>query len=84
MAAGKPVIGAINGETPKVIAEAECGFCSPSGDYLALAENIRKFIKSDIEMLGKNSSRYYEEIFRKDKFIDTLLAELCENEGEAK
>ena len=84
MAAGKPVIGAINGETPKVIAEAECGYCSPSGDYLALAENIRKFIKSDIEMLGKNSSRYYEENFRKDKFIDTLLAELCENEGEAK
>ena len=30
MAAGKPVIGAIDGETPKVIEEAGCGFCSPS------------------------------------------------------
>ena len=45
MAAGKPVIGAIDGETPKVIEEAKCGYCSASGDYMALAENIRKFLE---------------------------------------
>ena len=81
MAAGKPVIGAIDGETPKVIEEAKCGYCSASGDYMALAENIRKFLESDIEELGRNSAKYYEENFRKDKFIDTLLAELGESEN---
>lgn len=84
MAAGKPVIGAINGETPKIIEEAECGFCSPSGDYMALAENIRKFLSCDIDALGKNSAKYYEENFRKDKFIQTLLAELGATENSVK
>lgn len=81
MAAGKPVIGAIDGETPKVIEEAGCGYCSPSGDYMALAENIREFLVSDIDELGRNSAKYYEENFRKDKYIDTLLAELGETEN---
>ncbi len=76
MAAGKPIIGAINGETPKVIKEAGCGFCSPSEDYMALAENIRKFLECDIDKFGRNSAKYYEENFGKDKFIDTLLREL--------
>ena len=81
MAAGKPVIGAINGETPKVIEEAKCGFCSPSGDHKMLAENIKKFLGCDIDELGRNSAKYYEENFRKDKFIDVLLDELsCENQ----
>ena len=35
----------------------------------------------DIEELGRNSAKYYEENFRKDKFIDTLLAELGESEN---
>ena len=80
MAAGKPVIGAIDGETPKIVEEAGCGFCSPSGDYIALSENIRRFLESDIGQLGENSAKYYEEHFRKDKFIDTLLKELGEVE----
>ena len=78
MAAGKPIIGAIDGETPRIVDEAGCGFCSSSGDYIALAENIKKFLRSDIDRLGENSAKYYEENFRKDRFIDILLEEFGE------
>ncbi|MBE6681308.1 MAG: glycosyltransferase family 4 protein [Ruminococcaceae bacterium] len=80
MAAGKPIIGAIDGETPKVVEEAGCGFCSPSEDYMALASNIREFLRSDIDELGRNSEKYYLENFEKEKFIDTLLKELGDKE----
>ena len=44
MAVGKPIIGAIDGETEKVIADAECGYSGKAEDAEKLAENIRKFI----------------------------------------
>lgn len=76
MAAGKAMIGAINGETPEIIAEAKCGFCAKAEDSEGLAECVREFLKSDREQLGKNAYEYYNENFRKEKFIDTLIAEL--------
>lgn len=76
MAAGKPLIGAINGETPEIIADAGCGLCGPAEDHHALAENIRAFLCADKEQLGRNSAEYYQKHFRKDAFVDTLIAEL--------
>lgn len=76
MAAGKPVIGAIDGETKKVIEEAECGFCSDAESAQQLAENVLKFISSDHKkQFGKNARTYYENNFTEDKFIDSLLSE---------
>lgn len=72
MAAGKPVIGAIDGETPMVISEASCGVCGPAEDAEALAENVRAFLKADKELFGKNARRYYDEHFEKQMFIDKL------------
>lgn len=73
MAAGKPIIGAIDGETRVVIAEAKCGFCGKADDETELAENIKKFIGSDnILEMGKNARRYYEENFDKMLFMDKL------------
>ena len=37
MAYGKPILSAANGATPKIIAEAQCGFSVCSGDYQGLA-----------------------------------------------
>ena len=76
MAAGKPVIGAINGETPEIIKDAGCGFCAPSEDSEALAGCIKEFLGSDRAELGKNAYEYYNENFRKEKFIDRLCKEL--------
>jgi len=79
MAAGKPIIGAIDGETQSVITDAECGICGGAEDAKNLAENVRKFIELDREKLGRNARKYYAEHFEKERFIDELEAELENN-----
>lgn len=78
LAAGKPVIGAIDGETPKILAEAACGLCGAAEDAEALAENARRFLTADSVSMGQNAREYYETHFRKERFIDALEAALQE------
>ena len=73
MAVGKPIIGAVDGETADVIEDAGCGFCSAAEDGAALAENIRMFLQyPEKETLGKNARAYYEAHFRREQFMDEL------------
>lgn len=73
MAAGKPIIGAINGETATIIKEAKCGFCGPAEDVETLADNVRKYINcKEKEMLGQNARKFYEENFCRERFIDKM------------
>lgn len=73
MAVGKPIIGAIDGETKKVIEDAKCGYCGKADDTEALAENIRKFIKNpEKDLMGENARDYYEKHFQQEKFMDQL------------
>ena len=72
MAAGKPIIGAVDGETARVIAEAECGYCGPAEDADALTENILRFAAADKVKMGQNARRFYETQFDKQGFIETL------------
>lgn len=76
MAAGKPIIGAVDGETARVIAEAECGYCGLAEDPDCLAENILKFAQADRVSMGQNARAYYEQQFEKTRFIDTLESAL--------
>ena len=76
MAAGKPIIAAVNGEAAHIIKEAECGCCAPAEDVDGLVSCIKEFIKSDKEILGRNARKYYEENFRKEKFISKFIEEL--------
>lgn len=83
MAAGKPILGAIDGETSWVIEEAACGICGSAEDAEALAENIKIFIKMDRAKLGRNARKYYDGHFNKERFIDRLEAVLSlENKKE--
>ena len=81
MAAGKPIIGAIDGETSLVISDAECGICCTAEDAEALAANVRTFIKMDREQMGKNARAYYDKYFEKQTFIERLEKTL-ENKKE--
>lgn len=73
MAVGKPIIGAIDGETKTVIEDAKCGYCGNAEDAEMLAENIRSFIKNpDKALMGENARVYYEEHFEQEKFMDQL------------
>lgn len=90
MAAGRPVIGAIDGETPLVIDAAQCGFCCKSEDYVALAALIKEFALNPKEhgTWGLNARKYYKEHFDKDIFMNKLIdflktnTALKNNEGE--
>lgn len=73
MAAGKPIIGAINGETNQVIGEAACGLCCPAEDYLGLANIVLQFCESDKkEEMTQNAKKYYVKHYTKERFMVEL------------
>ena len=75
MAAGKPIIGAISGDTKTIIEEAKCGFVSPEQDAEQLAQNICEFSMLSVEEqkeLGKQARYYYEKHFSKEQFMAQL------------
>lgn len=73
MAAGKPIIGAIDGEAARIITEAKCGYCGKSDDVDELVMNIVSFMNEEKkENLGKSSRTFYEKNFSKENFINVL------------
>lgn len=85
MAAGKPIIGAIDGETQMVINNAQCGLCCPAEDYKGLANNIIKFSKEKEKHIiyGKNAKKYYDNNFSKEiylKRLNSLLQKIKQSE----
>ncbi len=76
LAAGKPIIGAIDGETPMIIHDANCGICGAAESAETLAENVRKFIVMDKKTFGRNAYLYYQHNFSKEFFLQDLLSKL--------
>jgi len=73
MAAGKPIIGAVNGETRRVIEEAYCGLCADAEDFIGLAKIILQFCNSKgKQQMGENAQKYYFENYSKERFINSL------------
>ncbi len=80
MAAGKPIIGAIDGEANFIIKDAKCGFCCEAEDEKALADCVRQFAcADDAERYDENAVKYYQENFTKEKFINSLISYLERN-----
>ncbi len=80
MAVGKPIIGAIDGETAIVIKEAQCGFCGKAEDVDGLVNNIRAFIaEGNKYQYGQNAIDYYKRYFNRTIFMDKLEAEIVQN-----
>ena len=75
MAAGKPIIGAINGETQNLIDEAKCGICVPAEDAEALADAVRRFCENKSrEEYAINSFAYSQANFDKETVCKRLLS----------
>jgi len=74
MFAGKPIIGAINGEVKDIIEEAKCGSCTCSNDVNGLANIILDIYqnKEQLDQWGKNAFTYYEKNFNKKRLIQIL------------
>ncbi|WP_178084450.1 glycosyltransferase family 4 protein [Pseudomonas sp. CFBP13528] len=49
MAAGKPILAALDGEGARVVQLAGAGLCSPAGDAAALASNIEQIYRCEPE-----------------------------------
>ena len=78
MAAGKPVIGAMNGAGQTVIKESECGLCVNAGDADGLAQSFTEFMENNerYKDCGANSRKYFKEHFTEEKHFDELEKEL--------
>lgn len=66
LAAGKPILGAVDGEAARVILEAGAGWVAPAGDAVRLAEEVRRISKLPAEELAKVGGRaraYYSAYF---------------------
>lgn len=82
MAAGKPVLGSIAGETAYIIEKAQCGLCVPPDDPEAFAEAVREFlVHPDPLQLGRNGRAYYQKHFTKKHHMDQLEKMLLDLAG---
>ncbi|MBC2850943.1 glycosyltransferase family 4 protein [Cetobacterium sp. 8H] len=74
MAAGKMVIGAINGAAAEVINESKCGLCVSAGNWKGLAKIIKELIdnKENCKEYGENGKKYYLKNFTKKIHLETI------------
>lgn len=72
MACGMPIIASAEGETERIITEAECGICSAIGDADKLSENIRIMMREDLDKMRHNSREYFEKNFEKQRLMDQI------------
>lgn len=87
LAAGRPIIAALNGEGSRVIIEAAAGFTCPAEDVLGLIGCIERIycMSTDArEVMGKSGRKYFMEHFEMStqarKLIDLLNQRLKNNE----
>jgi len=77
MAAGRPVIAAINGAAADVIIESNCGLVTTAGDYEKLAILLKQMIFStSLKELGSNGRKYFISNYTLEQHINCLLIDL--------
>ncbi len=77
MAAGKPIIGAINGETALVLNEAQGDYCGEAKNGELLASNVLKLRDSGAAVsIGQKNRGYYLNKFSKEKFMEEMIVHL--------
>jgi glycosyltransferase involved in cell wall biosynthesis len=78
MASGRPVVGAVGGETAHVINESKGGRVVESGDAEGLAQNILYYFhnRDQVRIDGENARNYYNLRFHKQQFYDTILTQI--------
>jgi len=77
MPAGKPILGAMDGEGQKLINTlANCGICVDSGDTRGLAQAIVSLVKMSPEKreaMGSNGKAYYFKHFEREANLTRLI-----------
>ena len=76
LAAGRPVIGMLDGEGADVIKRAGAGLVSPAGDGAALAQSIKQFAETSPEerrQMGKQGQAFAKAEFDRNTLVTRLL-----------
>ena len=86
MAAGKTVLGAINGSAQEIINDSKCGLCVNASDEVGLSRIMLEFINNYNEyvLFGQNGRVYFRNHFTRSSFIKKLIQLLEETLREAK
>lgn len=72
MACGVPIIASAEGETKRIIKEAECGVCCTIGDEKELSEKIIKVMEENLTEIKRRSRVYFEKHFDKKMLMDQM------------
>ena len=86
LAAGKPIIAALNGEGARVVLEAGAGLTCPAEDSAGLALCVRSLhamSTDDRQRLGDSGRRYFLEHFEMRGQADRLVRLIAERRGRA-
>lgn len=76
LAAGRPVIGMLDGEGADVIKRAGAGLVSPAGDGAALAQSIKQFAETSPEerrLMGEHGQAFAKAEFDRNTLVTRLL-----------
>lgn len=76
LAAGRPILAAVNGEGAKVVAEANAGFACAADNAEALAQvtmKLRALSPSQLAELGENGRKYFLQHFEHEKLLSELI-----------
>lgn len=74
MAAGKPILGAVDGEAASVIKESGCGLCCAAEDAEGLANIARCFVaESEKHQFGASALQYYKKMFSKEEVLQKMM-----------
>ena len=72
MACGMPVVASAEGETRRIIEEAECGICCGIGKAEELAEGIDNLMQMDLMTMREKGISYCENHFNKKKLMEQM------------
>jgi len=76
MAAGKPIIGVINGSCSNFIVNNQIGYVAPSENFESLARLVKNLVFDEINKIGKNSKETYFKKYSKNIFLSRLVSAL--------
>lgn len=77
LAAGRPVLCAVDGTVGKIVADSNCGIACPAEDPGALADAMRRFSRlnpKERKYLAENAKALYAKRFSRQKFFTSLTA----------
>ena len=76
MAAGKPIISLVKGETSNIVKKAKCGYYINEYSIKNISKVLKKAIKSkesEIKYFSLNSRKYYDRNYNQDLFYKKFI-----------